>query len=367
MRRVTLCGLFLAMFFALGVGSAKADKVYRRSLKGKTRDYETGVIAKESAQGIGLKGGKFIPASDVSYVEYDVEPINLRISTYRPALKAEQDSYTANTSAEKGLKIKQAIEKYNDTLKGMQPKRIDAVRAIQYRIAALNARQVVESFANPTIAIKELEEFKKTYPDSWQITDCLQTLAEIYTREKKYSEAVNTYNELAKAPVAKEVQQEASLLAALVSVDAGKHTEADRQLRALTKSLPASSPIYGRAKIAEASNMFAMNKTAEGQAALRKFIKETTDNKLKAYAYNALGESFYNQNQIKEARWAFLWVDVIYNQDPDQHSKALYYLWKIFLKIGEQDRARECLEILEQPKFTGLPFQRRATAEKKSG
>ncbi len=94
--------------------------------------------------------------------------------------------------------------------------------------------------------------------------------------------------------------------------------------------------------------------------------KETTDKNLKASAYNALGVSYYSGEQLKEARWEFLWVDVVYNQDKAEHAKALYYLYKIFDKLDEKERAQECREALSDRAFTGLEWQRLLLKEAKT-
>ncbi len=81
---------------------------------------------------------------------------------------------------------------------------------------------------------------------------------------------------------------------------------------------------------------------------MRQVIKDTSDKTLKAQAYNTLGVSYFNGEYLKEARWDFLWVDVVYNQDRAEHAKALYYLWKIFDKLDEKERAQECRDALSQ-------------------
>ncbi len=92
---------------------------------------------------------------------------------------------------------------------------------------------------------------------------------------------------------------------------------------------------------------------------------ETTDKDLKALAYNALGSYYYGKDQLKEARWEFLWVDVVYNQDQTEHAQALYYLFKIFDKLDQKDRAQECREaLLGDRAFIGMEWQRLARNEK---
>src|SRR5262249_38806779 len=108
----------------------------------------------------------------------------------------------------------------------------------------------------------------------------------------------------------------------------------------------------------------------EASAQLQKIIDGTKDPSLKAAAYNALGLSYLHNRDslpdaLQNARWQFLWVDVIYNQDKAEHAKALYHLWRIFRDLEEPERARECLEtLLTDRQYAGLEYQRRAQREK---
>src|SRR5262249_49633060 len=96
------------------------------------------------------------------------------------------------------------------------------------------------------------------------------------------------------------------------------------------------------------------------KATVKQVLDETKDRKLRAMAYNTMGYCYYLNEQWQDARWEFLWVDVIYNQDPREHAKALYYLADIFGRLGEGDRARECREqLLTDRQFNGVEYQRR--------
>ena len=61
--------------------------------------------------------------------------------------------------------------------------------------------------------------------------------------------------------------------------------------------------------------------------------------------YSALGEVYVRHGLWREAMWAYLWVDVVYNQDRDEQVKAVSRLVQIFGVLkeksgdGEKDRA----------------------------
>ena len=69
--------------------------------------------------------------------------------------------------------------------------------------------------------------------------------------------------------------------------------------------------------------------------------------------------------RLEDALWAYLWVDVVYHQNRQEHAKALYHLYKLFKDRQDEAKAKQCKERLEKDKqFAGLEYQRLAGAEK---
>jgi hypothetical protein len=69
---------------------------------------------------------------------------------------------------------------------------------------------------------------------------------------------------------------------------------------------------------------------------------------LKALAYNALGDCYRLNNRPREALWPYLWVDVIYHQDRQEHLKAMADLAKLFAEQGDTARAKEYRDKLKR-------------------
>jgi tetratricopeptide (TPR) repeat protein len=367
-RRVFLLASFAALaFVSLTLAN---DEVTVRS---KDKPYK-GPIKNESARFVEIIGVKEpIPAEDIVDIKYEVNPVDVRINLYRPAWINEKDYNDPDPKKEAKRKanLADALKKYGEAY----PKMSDKVtpdkfgkRHVEYKLAVLTARQALDENGDLGPAIKRLSDFKTRHPDSWQITACLQLLGRLLTDTKQYAEAEQAYLTLAEANVPVDTKQEAKLMAAQVSARAGKHAEALKKLQALSAELPKDSKYQGRAKIAQAECLLASQKNAEAVAMLRQVTKETADKNLKAIAYNTLGLSYYNGEQLKEARWEFLWVDVVYNQDKAEHAKALYYLSKIFDKLDEKERAQECRDTLISDRaFAGMEWQRLALKEAPKG
>lgn len=357
-RVILLSMIAVAVTATLGLAD---DEVFVRS---KDKPYK-GVIKSESPRGVVMSGVKgMIPAENIIDVFYDIASADTRLNVYRPALASEKDYNDPDPKKKDKRKanLADALKKYGEAYAKVQEKA--AKRHLEYKLAVLTARQALDDGADLEPAIKRLRNFKIRHPGSWQFSACLELLGRLQLDAKEFQDAEATYLELAQADVAEDTKREAELSAAQVGIKAGKHQAALAKLRALAAKLPKDSKYRGRAKIAEAECLLAAKKDPEATALLRQIIKDTSDKNLKALAYNALGVHSYQGENLKEARWDFLWVDVVYNQDPAEHAKALYYLWMIFDKLGDKERAQECREALVGDRsFAGLEWQRLALRE----
>jgi hypothetical protein len=363
MRRAVFLTFVVSVLVTLAsaAGTLANDEVIVRS---KDKPYK-GPIKSETSRGVEITGVKeTIPAEDIVDILYDVNPVDVRINVYRPGVKSEKDYNDPDPKkeAQRKANLSDALKKYAEAYQKVKEK--TAKRHLEYKLAVLTARQAMDDNADLEPAIKLLSEFKAKHANSWQITACLQLLGRLQMESKHYKDSEETYLELARADVPEDTKQEAELLAAQVSARAGKQEEALKKLQALEGRLPKDSKYRGRAKVAQAECLAAAKKDAAAIALLRQLTKETSDKSLKALAYNALGQCYYQAEKLKEARWEFLWVDVVYNQDKTEHAKALYYLAKIFDKLDEKERAQECREALSTDRaFIGMEWQRLALKE----
>ena len=77
-------------------------------------------------------------------------------------------------------------------------------------------------------------------------------------------------------------------------------------------------------------------------------IAKTSDKELKALAYNTLGDCFRLNGRNRDALWPYLWVDVIYHQDRQEHIKAMEQLAKLFDELGDKTRAKQYRDRLKK-------------------
>jgi hypothetical protein len=151
----------------------------------------------------------------------------------------------------------------------------------------------------------------------------------------------------------------------------GKASAALAGLQKLLNELPEQGPARGLVQVAIAECLAADRRLGEAVGLLKKIIAGAKDNRLKARAYNALGRCYLNAEpadaqNLHEARWAFLFVDLIYNQDAAEQAEALYHLAHIFRRLNEPVRARESEDLLlTDRRFLASDFMRKALREQK--
>jgi tetratricopeptide (TPR) repeat protein len=71
------------------------------------------------------------------------------------------------------------------------------------------------------------------------------------------------------------------------------------------------------------------------------------NNQIYAIAYNALGGAYLKMKQPDDALYAYLHVDVLYNQSPEQHAEALFHLKDLWAQLKKPERAKEAAETLK--------------------
>jgi tetratricopeptide (TPR) repeat protein len=138
-----------------------------------------------------------------------------------------------------------------------------------------------------------------------------------------------------------DVKQECTLLEAEAMIFARKPAEAERKLQTALRDVSPDTPRAARGHIYLDECLAASGKLPEAVERLRAVISSTPDRDLKALAYNALGDCYRLNGRTREALWPYLWVDVIYHQDRQEHIKAMTQLARLFEEQGDKARAKQ--------------------------
>jgi predicted negative regulator of RcsB-dependent stress response len=325
----------------------------------------SGAIQSESPSQIVVKpavgAAKTIPVPDLGDIFYNV-PQLIR-QEYRGAFNAEGRAEKALKEADRRKELASALQRYQELLPKVTEERPKT--HVEFKIAKLLAWQAEDDPAGLDAAIDKLKQFKKEHPNSWEISRAADLLAQLLVRKKDYEGAQKAYEDLAATPnLSPETRQQCELKVAQVLVKAKKYDVAEKRLQELAKTVPADSPPGIRLQLSLAEAEAASGKAEPAAKRLEAIIDKVSDVDLKASAYNTLGDCHRLANRPKDALWDYLWVDVMYYQNKEEHAKALYYLTKLFKELKDEKRAQQYRAKLESKDFAGQEYQKQIINEK---
>jgi hypothetical protein len=299
------------------------DRVTYRDRSPKGSVMTTGKVEVESVAGIKV-GTKTIPAADIIDIQYDVAAIKL---DYPRALAAENRNPAEAVTVYEGMLKAPAVQN-NKVVK----------RHIEYKIALLAVARADEGRDQRQKAVTALTKFKKENPDAWQLVPLTRILTRLYQDQEPpdLDAARKAYEDLAAAPGATpELKQECAFHAVDLLLLAGKLPEAKEKVAAL----PSADP---RTKVYQIGCQATPEKQADAAKQLEELIDKTADRGLKATAYNMLGDVYRRDTKTKkDALYAYLWVDVVYNDDPAEVAKADGRLADLFGELKDEERAKK--------------------------
>ncbi len=371
-RNILLCvgcclvGVFLPTA-TLGQEKSERVEVFRKS----TPKTQKRFIVKETNTQVEFSKGYTIPASDIADIDYrDYFPLSDQSrQIYDAARKAEKAASKAQNLKERHQHLADAISKYQAALKKLaaNPKALvlkKAPRHCKFKIAYIKGILGLEQ-SNRTKQVEatyDLEKFKKEHgKDIWQYVSLAEMLIKLHTARDEFAKAEAVVDELGRQNISKKVANNAQIFLLERMMKKGKHADALPKLTRLVSALPNNSDVRMRARLAEAQCTAATKQLATAVEKVKAILNETKDNKFRGRAYNTLGLCYYESKDYQKAVWQFLWVDVIYNHDKEEHAKAVYYLWQSFKKLGELDRAQRFYNSLRtDTQFVGTLYRRLA-------
>jgi hypothetical protein len=241
-----------------------------------------------------------------------------------------------------------ALLSYQDVRKRMPTAQEKTKRFLDFKIATLTAKVAdatpFEAGWNGRAeeAVKLLKTFTLTYPGGWEAWPAGSALARIQGELGKYAEAGDTWAKLAKdaAGVPAALRQEAELQVVDSLIRAKQYPEAAARvgdLKDLAGAAKDRAAIY-----ALAAKWCGDANPANGVDAIEAEIAKAKDPVVRGTGYSMLGELYLAGAKPKprDAMWAFLWVEVVYNHDRDEVVKAMTRVAEIFDAQKDEDHAR---------------------------
>jgi hypothetical protein len=366
MRRFIYTGMLV-----LGIaGAAAAPAAAQEEVKvvdhlTKQESQVKGMIESETTEGIKIKVGKdtkLIPPMDVNYVQYRLGDV--KGYEYNAPYNKEKKALEPTTKPADRLQLLTEARKEYETLATKMAGNAGAVRFFQFRAAQALAELSKYDQTQTDPAITLLKTFKTDNDKGWELLPALKMLAELQERKGDVTEALQTYQELAKVPnLPKEMKQETDLLSAQLWMRSSKFDEAEKILDGLRTSLPPTDPQRATALVYLAQSQIALNKLNDVEANLKAALSATSEPAVQGLAHNALGDYYRKKGLNEEAFWEYLRVDALYSQDRNEHAKALYYLSKLFADVKKDKmKSQEYLDKLKL--LDDTPFAKLAATEK---
>lgn len=186
----------------------------------------------------------------------------------------------------------------------------------------------------------KLEQFLRSYAGGRHVAPAREALARLLIESGDFPAAETTIASLSKTPRGGD---RAAVLRTRVLARQGKHAEAIAELDQIIASSAKGSERQRGAMLAKAESLAATKKFKDAEALVRQVIlaNPPEDAASQAPAYNTLGDCLRAANKPKEALFAYLHTDQLYNKNKEQHPRALYEIASLFQYLKQSARAEE--------------------------
>jgi len=322
---------------ALFLGSCEAqaqgtDRIKRRN------GIESGKITKVTPLAITISRGgveRNVPVEEITSISFAGEPKPLRSAR----LAASGGRYA---DAQKSL-----AELSREKLE-----RNEVKQEFDFLKVYCAAKQALAGQGEVKAALTAVSKFLTQNSKSFHLTEVFELSGDLQMAAGNLDAARKQYAKLGKAPSPYHKARSAILIGRLLQSEK-KDTEAiaefDRAIAAAADNATAASQRL------EATLLAAISRSATGQVeqsteTVKKIIAEAEpeNTQLLAQAYNALGDCFLTSNNNKAARDAFLHVDLLFASSSTDHAKALYELSRLWGTLGNETRARDAKQRLQE-------------------
>lgn len=222
---------------------------------------------------------------------------------------------------------------------------------VDFYRALASAKLAAQGMGDVRAAGQTLVGFINSNKSNYHFYEANEAAGDLLMAINRPEQALTYYQALAKAPWPAMKMHSAVLQGRALQAQ-NKHDEAVSQFNAAL-SIEAKGPQAEAemlaAKVGKASSQVATGNASEGVATLREIIEQAPAENLliHAIAYNALGNAYLKLQKPKEATHAFLHVDILFNQNAEQHAEALSNLKTLWEQQNQPERAKAAADLLK--------------------
>jgi tetratricopeptide (TPR) repeat protein len=281
----------------------------------------------------GLPGDRDIPINEINSVLFDGEPPELS----QARVNAANGAYTNALNA---------LDKVN-----LATVHRDFVKQdIEFYKAWCAAKLALGGQGEIGDAGRQLNSFVRTYPQNFHYLEAREAMGDLLMAGGGFRNAEAQYAELAKAPWPS-YKMRATIAVGRSLQAQDKHAEAIQQFDAalaIADDGPDAQNQRLAATLGKAVSLAETGGVDEAVGIIEKVIRDTDpqQKELQARAHIALGKCHETAGRKKDALYAYLYVDIIYNTVPEAHAEALAHLAALWRAVGHEERAREARQTL---------------------
>ncbi|MHB8866674.1 MAG: hypothetical protein ACYC6N_30305 [Pirellulaceae bacterium] len=291
------------------------------------------------------QGKKLFPVNEVQKVTFQGEPRELR-NAREGILRGQLENSRSD------------LEKISTD--GISRKEI--LQDIEFFKAYCDGRLALVGGGDKAAAVRALRAFIER-PDnaqSYHYYAAIELLGDLAVALASFDNGIKYYSQLSEAPWP-DTQMKGAVLEGNALLSSQRYAEALAKFDAVLAAGVDDARAREQkllATLGRAVCLAATGKPEEGVALVMKIVHEHDSREkpgLFAKAYNALGTCYLKANQPQDALLAFLHVDLLFNQDPDAHAEALFYLSSLWRDANKSERALQARSLLES-RYAGSPW-----------
>jgi tetratricopeptide (TPR) repeat protein len=246
-------------------------------------------------------------------------------------------------------------------------KRDEVKQDAEFYKAMSSARLALAGSGSFATAGKLLLAFDKANASNFHALDVAEVLGDMFSTQGRYDQAEKYYAKLDAAPWP-EYKMKAGVAVGRALLAQKKLDEAQQkfvEISAMDAKGKLADQQRAAAELGKAAVTFAKGKPEDAIKEAEDVILKTEeeDPELFARAYNLIGNCQLAAGKKKEARTAFLHVDLLYAGVADQHAEALYQLSKIWAELDHVDRANVAKRQLQQ-RYPNSPWAKKESPAK---
>jgi tetratricopeptide (TPR) repeat protein len=301
------------------------DRVQRRS------GIDSGEITATTPLGVTLtKGGvsSKIAAEDIRSVQFAGEPNEF------PSARTTLGRGRYDTALETLRKVRR-----EDLAR-------DAVRQeLDFLLVSCEGNLALAGQGDLKQAIQSAVQFLSANRTSYHVPEVLELQGDLYQAAGDLATSRKKYETLAKAPAAYYKARSALLVGQLLLTQQ-KYADALTQFDAaltLAAGDAASGEQRRSASLSRAVSLAGSGKLGEGTALVRQQLQKTAldDPIALAQGYNCLGQCYLVAGDLRQARDAYLHVDLLFAAAGGEHAEALFRLASVWKELRQPTRAED--------------------------